>query len=129
MRRKGNCRKPGSANGPAVPRAPWASPLAIPVGFWVPFFSFIFWGDLRWRAKAMIFHAQSRARGVWSSKGAAQCPQMDPLDARIAGLVKRSTFVQTPRSGSGAARPPPQGKIWVVKAALLSQLEAECAIT
>ena len=67
---------------PAVPRAPKASALAIPVaGSGLAPFSAFFWltaGHARPGAKTMIFDAQGRCRGVWGRKGAVQGSPVDP---------------------------------------------------
>ena len=119
-----------SAHGPVVPRAPSAG---IPLGHpcrWFGFGAFLalFFGPqggyLRPWAKTVISDAQGGTRGVWGWKGAVQGPPMDPSDGPIAGLVERDTLILTLRSGYayayGAARPPPWGKIRVVKADRLS---------
>ena len=125
MRRTGNRRKPGSACGPRGPQGP----LGIPPGHprrWLGLAAVLalFFGPqggyLRLRAKTVISDAQGGTGGVWGWKGPVQGPPMDPSDGPIAGLVERDTFFRTPRSGYGAARPPPQGKIRVVKADRLS---------
>ena len=72
-----------------------------------PLFCLARWGYLRPRAKTRAFHAQGGSGGVWVRKGAVQGPPIDPSNGPIAGLVERDTFFRTPRSGYGAARPPP----------------------
>ena len=73
---------------PAVPRASWASPLAIPIAGWPRhlFFGTFFFGPqgggcLRPRAKTTISDAQGGTRGVWGLKGAVQGPQWTLLTA------------------------------------------------
>ena len=96
---------------PAVPRAPWASPPAIPVagsGF-APFLMSErrpTEGHLHRRAKTVVSHAQSGSREVPGRKGAVQGSRMDPLDGPIADLVEGDTFFRTPLFGYGAIDPP-----------------------
>ena len=93
---RGTVTNPAQPMAPAVPRAPWASPPAIPVAGsgLAPFGHFYFGpqgGYLRPRAKTVISDAQGGTRGVWGLKGAVQGPPMDPSDGPIAGLVERDT--------------------------------------
>ena len=97
---------------PAVPRAPRASPPAIPVAGsgLAPFRHFFFWpagGYLRPRAKTRVFHAQGGSWGVWGRKGAVQGPPIDPSNGPIAGLVERDTFFLTPLLGYGGCSKTP----------------------
>ena len=98
--------------GPAVPRAPKASPPGIPVAGsgLAPFRHFFFWpagGYLRPRAKTRVFHAQGGSWGVWGRKGAVQGPPIDPSNGPIAGLVERDTFFLTPLLGYGGCSKTP----------------------
>ena len=80
---------------PAVPRAPLASPPAIPVAGsgLTPFrhFFLLAAGHARPGAKTRGFHTQGGCRGVWGRKGAVQGPPMDPLNGPVAGLVEGDT--------------------------------------
>ena len=102
----------GQCMAPAVPRAPRASPPAIPVAGsgLAPFRHFFFWpagGYLRPRAKTRVFHAQGGSGGVWGRKGAVQGPPIDPSNGPIAGLVERDTFFLTPLLGYGGCSKTP----------------------